>query len=405
MEKNQYYSLVSDRISELENELESLMFDYNNETDVRVRNCLELEISVIKEKIKYLKDIELLPMYVALYSFKNIKIFDKITKEEVPFIEVQHRLGLDKVREVMSRSKVTTLSYLKELFINDYQSMKDLLDLQGVNFMCSERVRDLYNNGENSIVQIGIRERQFSRLEVKTNLLISELERDYSFDTLKEINHYMRNDEEKLSVDFILKHQDKVISKYPEMAKMVKKLSSKDKFRFVTKFFKNKRNKNEEKFLNSVLEVYKNDNRLNSLGLSSSEDLLNNSNTIKKFIKKLNKKIASKKNDLNETRDNLSSARNSVMNEIRYYEALREDKKKSLISLLKSKTNFLPKMFGEQLWNEPCLKDSLIKVSCFDEENKLLDKISNSCTSSTQVIEETLDMDIKMDINVKKLTA
>lgn len=397
MGKNQYYFIVSDRIREVENELSNLLIKYYNDKDYEVKEVLNLEIEIVREKLKYLKDIELLPLYAVLQSLSHIQIFEIETKKEISFKEVEHRLGLDKVKEIMQRSKTTTLSYLKELFINDYSSMKYLIDLQSVNFMCNEKIRFLYNNGENSIAQINIRERQLSRLEENTYKIIRDLEEDYNFNTLKEVNHYMRFCEEKLSREFVLKHQDKVIKNNPKMEKVIKNLTRKEKFRFISRFFKSKRNKNEERFLNSVCEAYKSDVRLSSLGLSSSEDLLSNSNTIKKFIKKLNKQVSLKTNEIKKTREDINNIKSSVLSEIKYYEDLKEKKKKSFITLLKSKTNFLPKMFGEQLWNEPNLKNSLIKVSCLDEEKKLLEKLSVWNINK----EEKRDI----SINIKKLTA
>ena len=108
-------------------------------------------------------------MYVILSSFHNIKFYDKYTRKEIPFYEVQNKLGLDKVRDLMNRSKITTLSYLKELFVNDYEGMNNLINLHDINFMCKEKIKDLYNKGENSIAQILIRERKLNRLKDKFN--------------------------------------------------------------------------------------------------------------------------------------------------------------------------------------------------------------------------------------------
>ena len=92
------------------------------------------------------------------------------------------------------------------------------------------------------------------------------------------------------------------------------------------------------------------------------------------------------------------------MEEIKYYETIKEEKKKSFISLLKSKTNFLPKLFSEQLWNEPNLKDSLIKVSCIEEEKTIINNISNHINNNFNNV-ENIETEIVEFANVRTLSA
>lgn len=405
MENNRYCSLVSDRISELQKELSNLQVKANKEVNNDILAKLQLKMDVIRGKIKYLKSIELLPLYVSVSILKNAKIYDKVTNRYITFEDFQSRLGLNNVREVMSRSKVTTLSYLKELFIDDYDSMYDLISLQNSNFILSEKIRTLYNKGEKSIMMLGIKENKIIKLESKTNELIKDLESDYNIFTLKEINYLIRNSDVKLSREFILKHKDKVILNNPEMVKVVKTLEFSDKFKFISKFFKSKRNKYEDKFISSVKDFYLNDNRLSNLGLSSNKNMLDSYSSIREFTNNLNAKINSKRNEFKILKDTVKKLRATTMSEINKCESNKEEKKKQFMDLLKSKTNFLPKLFQEQLWNEPELKSSMIKLSCIKEEKVLLDKINSYNLPTVSLVKDIENEPVKTNTKVRRLVA
>ena len=161
------------------------------------------------------------------------------------------------------------------------------------------------------------------------------------------------------------------------MKKTIDKLIRKNKFGFITKIFDKKRNKYEEMFLSSLLSAYQNDKRLEKYNIESDEELFTNSHTIKKFIKKLERRITSKKTEIKDLKLELNKMREPIISEIKAEETLREKSKTLFMNLLKNKTTFLPEIFKTQLWNEPNLKESIINVACIQEEQELLNKINN----------------------------
>ncbi len=381
METKHYFSLVSDRISELKtrlNELTELIDDLEYEDNKNLLERYKLELEFVKGKIKYLSEIEQLPLYISISSLSKADIIEMETKKNISFGELLGKLHIDKVASIVNKKKVVTLSYLKEAFMDDYDAILDLINMQNVNFVCSSKIRELYNSNEKSMQQLGIAEKRLNRVQDKVNSDISKVSRDYDVVTIKEIKKYINNPNDKLSKEFILKHKDKILEMDPSMEKTINKLTRKDKFSFITKFLPKKRNKNEQKCLDKIVESYKNDTKLESLGIETNVDLFEmNGNKLKKFMKKLDKAINNKRQELKNVRDNINSTREVTLSEIKKLDLVKEDKKKKFISLIHSKCNFIPKMFEDQLWNEPDLKNSLIKVACLQEEKMLVQKLSD----------------------------
>ena len=403
MKTGYYFSLVTDRISELKSRLHEVTLELEDLEDdnVRLRDKLILERDILNAKIKYLKDLELLPLYISISSLSEAEILEMETKRKISFSTLLSKLGIDKVEAIVKSKKAVTLGYLKEAFLEDYDSMLNLIELQGVNFRYRDRICSLYNSNEKSLQQLVIQERRLNRVIDSQNKVISMVLKDYDILTIKEIKKYLKNPDDKLSKDFILKHKDKILEVDPSMEKVINKLTGKERFGFISRFLPKKRNKNEKKCLEKIVEAYSKDSNLKSLGVDKPDNIFElNGNMLKKFIKKLDKAITFKRNEVNEIKNNINNTRETTLSEVKSLESTKNAFKAKFSSLIHSKSSFIPKMFEEQLWNENGLRESLVRTACISEEKALISTLESWKPSVSDI--QSLETDENIS---RKLTA
>ena len=189
------------------------------------------------------------------------------------------------------------------------------------------------------------------------------------------------------------------------MEKTIKKLGKKSPLNFITKLLPLKRNYKEKELLNNLVEAYKNDTNLQSIGLETI-DLSNiKKYELNKFTKKLQKQISLKENEISSANRKLKESKLITFKEVKKC----DNNKKNLFSLfttlIKSKSNYAPKKALEQMWNEPDLKESLIQQACYNEERELVSILQKTLNPDiilnlTELKEETLE-----DRNTRVLAA
>ena len=113
-----------------------------------------------------------------------------------------------------------------------------------------------------------------------------------------------------------------------------------------------------------------------------------NEEQIKFLLEQIQNQTIYHRNKMAYAKNEIQKAKNLIINQIRKYEVLQAQDKENFMAILATKTNFLPKMFKEQIWNEPDLKDSLMRVACYQEEKMLIEQLSNPVQNKTDILVE-----------------
>lgn len=392
---NKYFALVENRIRDLETKLEKI----KNNSDSKSK----LEVKFLIEKINYLKKLKDLPLYIAINKIPNEEL-NNLRKDNTSdnsksyFIKL---FGLESIDSNMKKPKITTFSNIKEAFLDDFNSLYDLITMQNTNDYCKKRIAHLYNGGEGTLALLGINEKRTKSKKENLTILTSSLRKDYNKKTIKEIKHYLNNKDERLSINFIMNHKDKVINNNQQMEKVVSKLTKKHN-KLVEKILSKSKKKMEDTFLNSVVEAYNNDTRINTIGLNP-ETIVNSGNSkINKFLKNLDKQILKKQDEYTNTLNDITSQKSKLLSEIKGLRILQDKTREEFASLIKSKKIFITENSIEQLWNEPAFTESFIKTACYKEEKDLVNELTSPLNQNNinlienKVIEEN---------NTKKLVA
>lgn len=409
---SRYFFLVSDRILELKGELAAIdaKLSRMNKRDKKARKYM-LEKEFILKKISYLEKLVNLPLYMAISNLSTEELNHICSRANIPAEKnyLIHLLGLDSIAANFGKPKVMTMAYLKDSFIDDYDFMTNLLDLQEKNFDLNSRKMALFSDGvlgfrsfqdlSNSLVKV-------NRYEERLNQDLNQTLIDYDTDNLLEIFNYIKNPETKLSHEFILKHVDKVSNLSPEMGKLCGSVKRKGILGFFSKFFNFKRSKKEKAFMDALVEAYKKDDYLNLIGLESIDFSTVKKAELKDLSKKVKRQISLKQEETLKSKSNILENQKKTLKEVQRCDAKKDGYFRQFASMLHSKHNFVPKMFEEQMWNEPDLKENLMREACYLEENELISRLSGSGTNVIDiqnVFDNTLEKDTEGP--VRKLAA
>lgn len=404
--QTEYFSIVSNRI----NELKSRLLQVENQLRVLNRNSkLRKQYSLEKEfllrKINYLEKIINLPLFMFINSLSEnemsriqSKVDSSVDKNSLIAL-----FGLNEISKNFGKSKVMTMAYIKDSFIDDYNFMTTLLDLHRRNFDLSNRKVMLCDEGTfgfQSFRELNQDEVKLHRFSNKLDNVSEMLRLDYSEETLREIYEYIKNPNKQLSQEFISRHRDRVSKLNSRNGKLKSGISS-----LVRKVFNLKRNRKEEAFLNSIIESYKQDEAVRFLGLENIDFNTIKKSDLKAFPKKVRKQVLFKQNETARKIKENSESRSRTLKEFQKCDVKKRDYFNIFKSMLHSKCSYVPKIFEEQMWNEPDLKDSLIREACYLEESALVEEISRQLSSeSTYVIIDSIEFDSK-DVAIRSLVA
>lgn len=394
-----YFSIVVDRIEELRNELlqvQNKLQGLNRSSKSRKRYDLEKEF--ILRKISYLEKLINLPLFMFINNLSELEMsqIQETSNTSISKSSLIQLFGLTEISRNFGKHKLMTLAYIKDSFIDDFDFMTTLLFLHKSNFDLSNRKIDLCSNnvfGFQSFKEISDLESKLNRSSKALETNIDEIKCDYDIDSLKEIHEYVKNPNKHLTEEFISKHSSK-------SARKPSKFSG-----FVRNIFSLKRGKKEEAFLSDVIEAYKNDKKIRDLGLNSIDFNTVTKSSLKETSKRVRKQVLLKQREILEKGKEISESKKRTLREFQRCDA----KKKSLFQvftkMLHSKCSYVPKIFEDQMWNEPDLKESLMREACYLEEKDLIEKISGQLNSeNTYVNVETIKFDLQ-NAAVKRLVA
>lgn len=387
---DQYFSIVDDRIEELKRKLEIAKHKSNYTSSPRAYRRHRLECEMLERKINYLKKLTKLPL---LYAIENLPAEDlaKLQLSESGSKEELIKLfQLEKLSKYAKSPKIVTLAYIKDAFMGDFDAMLSLLEMNQKNHELTNKKQKLYGvglDGSNSYLKVSFDERALNRDEKKIEDAIAEMENSFNMTSLREIYGYMHNKDQKLSYEFILKHSDKILAKNPEMEKTIKKLKRKKHFGWLNRILPLKRNKEEHKFMAAILDYYNNNDAINTLGISSVNIFDMSDKELREFVKYTKGQSAKKRLDIANRRNKIAEARKEVLRQVQACNLEQDQERKRFVDLVHTKTNFLPKMFEEQLWNEPALKDSILLESCYLEEKMIMEQLQSALQTAISPIE------------------
>lgn len=368
----QYLSIVENHIQSLQSRLTS-------------RSLLPLEREFIERKIMYLQSLKDLPLLVKIKNLSEpeLAIIQKqygVSKENAPTY-LMRLFQLEKLDRFIRQPKIVPLEYMKEAIIEDFDSMNTLIELQSRNIEYERKKQKLYGNGLNndiSYAQLNYDHKRLNEREEQMEGAIEKANRDYDIETLKELQFYS-NHKKSLPSEFLQKHKNKVTgnAKFNRLTNMgiLGKLDKLIPFR----------KKREQAFLKAVLDSYKNDTALSTLGIKEQDIMNMNDHQMKSLGKRIKKQTTYHRNKIAHAKEEIKSAKTLILKQIKEYQSLQEQDKAKFMELLSTKTNFLPKMFREQIWNEPNLKESLILLACYKEEKALIEQLSAIVQNKTEI--------------------
>lgn len=378
-----YFSLVSDRINDLQRELKDLQRKIGQTSSINEIKRYQLEADFIKKKINYLNKIVNLPMLLLISNLSQEQVKEMQQEGKIPAGEGKDYLikafGLENLRAYISEPKIVSLYSIKDAFLDDFDAMSNLLAMNQRNLELANHRNRLYGiglNGEVTYLQLSHDEKALNVEAAKVDKTVAKAQEDYNLETLKELSSLINNPNQKLSNDFILRHSKKVLATNPEMKKIIKKLTRKKLFGGLSRFFPTKRNKNEQKFMDAINSYYEQDTTLQELGIITGP-LFNQSEIgLENLEEQIQRKCRSKKSTITAKRNHINLSRRETLRQIHEFEAEQKQVKKRFISLVSEKTYF-PKFFHDQLWNEPDLKSSLMQEACYLEEKKLIEELTS----------------------------
>ncbi len=409
---DQYFSIVTDRMEELQKKLEIAQHKKNYSKGKKSYQRHQLECDMLEKKINYLKRIENLPLLLAIENLPveelaklnlSQKLPEGCSKEQL--IQLFHLEGLAKW---VKSPKIVTLAYMKDAFMGDLDTMATLLELNQRNFELREQKQKLYGvglDGSNSYLKISFDEKALNRQEETIEAAANEIQQNFNMTSLREVYCYMHNTQSKLSYEFIEKYGDQVIKSNPEMAKTVKRLKHKKHFKWLNKILPLKRNKDEHAFMNAVLNYYNHNKAAEALGIATINVFDMNERELREFVKYTKRQIARKREGIAFKREQIFEARKEVLQQIKDCESIQNQKREIFVNLIRSKTTFHPKRFEEQLWNEPNLRDSIILESCYLEDKMITEQLMEALKVITTPIEVKQLEPAKEKIAVNKLVA
>ncbi len=373
-----YLSFVVNRIQTLEMKL-------------KTQTLSQLEKEFIQGKIAYLKKLTDLPLLIAINSMSGEELetiknkYEKKNGNAKSFL--LQLFGLEKLDTYIRQPKHVTLEYIKEAFLNDFDTMTTLLELQSRNFEYESRKQALYGvglDGSISYLQLTHDEKNLQRHETQIENAISDASQNYNLETIKELRSYQMDRTKPLSIEFMLKHKDKV-EQTPEMKKLAKRLTRKGILGKIDRILPF-RKKREQKYLEAVLNSYENSHSLSALGITNQNITTMNEHQIRSLMKRIKKQSNYHRNKINEAKNSIKTAKAYILSQVKEYERLQAQDKEKFLKILSSKISYFPKMFQEQIWNEPNLKESLICFACYQEEKKLIEQLKLPNTNKAELL-------------------
>ena len=372
-----YLSFVINRIHSLKQSLEN-------------QKLSKLEQELIEGKIAYLKRLTDLPLLMAIINMSSQELDEIVAKygnhSGDPKKFLIGLFELEQLDALIRQPKHVTLEYIKEAIITDFNTMTTLIELQNRNFEYERKKQALYGiglDGSISYLQLTHDERILHQHEEHIESAILDSSQNFDLETLKELHSYQTNRKKPLSIDFILRHQEKV-EQNPKLRKLAKKLTKKGILGKIDKFLPF-RKKRERQYLNAVLENYQNSNSLSALGITNQDITSMNEHQIRSLIKRIKKQTTYHRNKINEAQIKIKESKTHIFQKIKEYEALQEQDKKRFMELLATKINYLPRIFQDQIWNEPNFKESLIRLACYMEEKSLVEQLKLPAQSKTEI--------------------
>lgn len=384
MENVQYFSFVTNRITELESQLASVQKKLNYVENEYLFQKYSLEKEFLTSKILYLKHFVKLPLYMSLTHLNKEQIKKIAEERKIKETEVKQALiqefGLEDVAFRVEHPKKVTFGSIKSKIINDFDFMIKLLDVQkeGCHFYQQKEYLQGTDNGSMTFLKLSRLKRHLDKEEQELTLTI-ESSKDYEFSTIHELRDYLTDQKKHLSQEFIRKHQNKLGNSKQDQ-KLLKKLQKK-RTSWLSKLFPRKRNRMEQRYLDRILTYYRNDQTLQKLDIDI--DVLNQSNTqLKCLEKKIEKQAIRKRKDLEKRKHQINDLKKDALKQVQEYQRLEKEKKSEFVDLILTKTDFFPKEFQDQLWTELDLKNSLILESCYQESRQIIQLFEKQFESS-----------------------
>ena len=379
-----YFSLVSDRINDLQEELKDLQRKQGQISTISEIKRYQLEADFIKRKIRYLSRMVNLPMLLLISNLSQEQIEEMQQEGKIPAGQGTDYLiksfGLENLRAYINEPKIVPLYSIKDAFLDDFDAMSDLLAMNQRNLELTNHRNRLYGiglNGEVTYLQLSHDEKALNVEAAKVDKTVTRAQEDYNLETLKELSSLVNNPNQKLSNDFILRHSKKVLATNPEMKKIIKKLTRKKLFGGLSRFFPAKRNKDEQKFMDAINSYYEKDTTLQEFGIITSPLFNQSEMGLENLTEQIQRKCRSKRSTIAAKRNHINISRRETLRQIHEFEAEQKQVKKSFISLVSEKTNYFPRFFHDQLWNEPDLKSSLMQEACYLEEKRLIEELTS----------------------------
>lgn len=360
-----YYSYVTDRIQALRAKLSR-----------HSTNAVEKEI--LESKIKYLRKLVDLPVLIAI---------NNMSEDELQMVEkkygtrdrdfIVHLYGLDELDSFVQKKKIIPLQYMKEEMVEDPETMAKLVQLHEANWDYQNRRQKLQGiglNGDVSCQQLHQDAKNLDAYSSRVDKAIKDGRENFNANTLKELVSYHNKRSKSLPASFIAKHRSK-IEKDPKMKRLADRLAGKGVLGKLDKFLPGRKER-EKEFLDAVIDSYNKSKTLTTLCIKKKDIRDMSDKYIESLSRVIEKQGTKLRSEITNKRLEIQASRTSVLEQLKGCEAIQSNLKNQFMSLLSTKTKFLPKMFQEQIWAEPKLIDSLKIAACIKEERDIIEQLN-----------------------------
>ncbi len=402
--ESRYFSLVSDRISSLIQEVEQIRDKSRQEKTDKDKKILDLEIKFLEYRIQYLMKIKDLPFYIVVNELSKEQLREirssigqlGLSLEEVRAY-LMEKLNLHPIPSLIQHSE---LSCLKQ--IDDYQTIMSLITIQKRNGNYEQQKRDLqreleipnelcspvaYQVFENSgktrplcYHEIDYIKKRLATYSAKLEQEMSYFYSDYSTEKIEGISFYLnRLSEEGLPNTFIRTHMKRVESQFPEEKATIKYLlRQKKSLRIFRNVSLKKRRKMEQTFLSCIIATYRNDDILSFFGMEIADLFALSKSELEDVMTKIQKMAQIKRAKIEILDESIRLKQNEILNTARDYNLLQKNAKDNFSRMIYSKVDYFEDVWLHWLWQVPDLLEVFMKGHALAEVETMVECLKDT---------------------------
>lgn len=417
MDTVEYFSLITTRINELQEELKEIQREKQRYLKTTRRHdgkiggdkkaqSYQLQIEFMNDKIQYLKKFEALPHYLLITKCLNEDALLKIGKTmgyhhctpETVRTALMIMFGVEKItylmKELENLPNLNPIKFDFDLLIkliafqnrdkklaNKQEELKQKIMVP--NYINQLTQFSVSNNGESylSFYELEKLKNELTIYEQRLCQAMTKVDSFYQFETIKKISDYRSQSKLHLPIEFVQFHQERVLAKFPELKNDVKT------------FYKNEKSKencflklceklgflkkvNMRPFLDGILECYYNDEMFSMFDIDSHKIFDLSETDYETILHQIHLKNQKRNIEIQNLQSKTQRLINEHIEKVVEYDVLREREKNKFMKQLHYHN--IEEIDCDYLWQLPNLKQYCKRIYCYQELQNLLLQLSTA---------------------------